>query len=62
MARMVTNQISAFVIAFKESNVAVKSNRLLMINTCTSFIIHYYTARLVGIKQFSLVQICRVKL
>ena len=52
MARMVANQISAFVIAFKESNVVVKSNRLVMINICTSFIVHYYTARLVGIQQF----------
>ena len=57
MASRIANQISAFVIAFKECNVTVKSNRLLMINTCTSFIIHYYTARLVGIQLFSLVQI-----
>ena len=49
---MVANKISEFVIEFKDSNVTVKSNRLLMINTCTSFIIHYYTARLVGIQQF----------
>ena len=57
MARMVAKKISEFVIEFKESNVTVKSNRLFMINTCTSFIIHYYTARLVGIQLFSLVQI-----
>ena len=57
MARMVANKISEFVIEFMESNVTVKSNRLFMINTCTSFIIHYYTARLVGIQLFSLVQI-----
>ena len=54
---MVANKISEFVIEFKDSNVTVKSNRLFMINACTSFIIPYYTARLVGIQLFSLAQI-----